>query len=226
MDSAENLGIKRYLGALVAARGLYTNVPLLSIAQASRSPSRLKKHVTSKRSTAALIAQTSAAKASSHELTSDDINATIRSASDASQSLKTRSTISVNSAQSGEPSLENESLPSKHGYSLTDIYLSRDNLVQKALFAAVTGNGRSSSAYRQIRMAKLCLGRRGIYLKFLDRLSAIRNTLQVRPYLCNIPLTLLNDLLCSVLNCWLERFNMASLHLHSDPLLSRQVHMR
>lgn len=61
--------------------------------------------------------------------------------SDAGHSLKTVSTLSINSVQSGDPSLETDFSPSKHGHSLTDIYLSRDSLVQKVLFAVVAGNG-------------------------------------------------------------------------------------
>lgn len=64
-----------------------------------------------------------------------------QTASDTGHSLKTVSTMSDLSLESKMASREETSSGLKMSYSQMDIYLSRDNLVQKLLFAAVAGNG-------------------------------------------------------------------------------------
>lgn len=65
----------------------------------------------------------------------------IKSVSDTGQSLKTLSSASSHSGITGDALLDEKFLLCKSGQSHMDIYLSRDDLVQKLLFAAVAGDG-------------------------------------------------------------------------------------
>lgn len=111
--------------------------------QCSRPSSRTRKLVQSKRSTATLLAERTTGKLDAvHVVAKEESADIVRSVSDTGNSLKTVSTTSGNSGLTGDSILDEKFLLSKSGYSQMDIYLSRDDLVQKLLFAAVAGNGK------------------------------------------------------------------------------------
>lgn len=107
----------------------------------------MKKLVLPKRSTANLLpdkpngqlfAGTSAP--TTMQKDSEDMS---KSIDETGHSMKTVSSASGHSGLTGDAILDEKFLLSKSGHNQTDIYLSRDDLVQKLLFAAVAGDGES-----------------------------------------------------------------------------------
>lgn len=80
--------------------------------------------------------------------------------SEAGHSSNTVSSMSCNSAVPEDGLIDEKFLMSKFGHSQMDIYLSREDLVQKLLFAAVAGNGEQQrsefASRRECGLTSLC----------------------------------------------------------------------